>query len=64
MRAQLPLPIALSIALVSVATPLAAQQRHNSNAPIDFSADNIELQDKANRGILTGNVAIRQAEMT
>lgn len=48
-----------------VASGLAtAQTRHNSDAPIDFGADHIELQDKANRAILTGNVAVRQAEMT
>ncbi|GAA0656492.1 lipopolysaccharide export system protein LptA [Sphingomonas insulae] len=56
---------ALSLALIAlVAAPLAAQTKHNSNAPIDFGADNIELQDKANRGVLTGNVSVKQAEMT
>ena len=49
---------------VSLATPALAQQRHNSDAPIDFAADHIELQDKANRAILTGNVSVKQAEMT
>jgi lipopolysaccharide export system protein LptA len=53
----------LAVALL-VATPLAAQTAHNSNAPIDFGADHIELQDKANRGVLSGNVSVRQAEMT
>jgi len=47
-----------------VATPLAAQQRHDSGAPINFGADHIELQDKANRAVLAGNVAVKQAEMT
>lgn len=42
----------------------AAAQQHNSNAPIDFSADTIELQDRANRAVLAGNVAVKQAEMT
>ncbi|MEN2793374.1 LptA/OstA family protein [Sphingomonas oligophenolica] len=41
-----------------------AQNRHDSTAPINFGADHIELQDKANRAILTGNVSVRQAEMT
>lgn len=54
----------LALALLLAATPLAAQQRHNSNAPIDFGADHIELQDRANRAVLSGNVAVRQAEMT
>jgi lipopolysaccharide export system protein LptA len=52
------------LAALLAAPPIAAQQRHDSTAPIDFSADHIELQDKANRGILTGNVVVKQAEMT
>lgn len=50
--------------LLALAVPAAAQTRHDTNAPIDFSADQIELQDRANRGVLSGNVAVRQAEMT
>ncbi|WBH17532.1 LptA/OstA family protein [Sphingomonas radiodurans] len=47
-----------------IAAGADAQTRHNSNAPIDFGADQIELQDRANRAVLSGNVAVRQAEMT
>ena len=54
---------ALALALVA-ATPVTAQTRHNTDAPIDFGADHIELQDRANRAVLTGNVAVKQAEMT
>lgn len=58
--------------LLIAAVPLAlvaahaafGQVRHNSNAPIDFDASSIELQDRANRAILTGGVTIRQATMT
>jgi lipopolysaccharide export system protein LptA len=57
-------PAPLLAALLLVAAPAAAQQKHNSNAPIDFGADHIELQDKANRALLTGNVSVKQAEMT
>lgn len=53
-----------STALVLVAAPAAAQTRHDSSAPIDFSSDHIELQDRANRVLLTGSVRITQAEMT
>ncbi|GGA42405.1 LptA/OstA family protein [Sphingomonas psychrolutea] len=42
----------------------SAQQAHNSNAPINFGADHIELQDKANRAVLSGKVSVKQAEMT
>jgi lipopolysaccharide export system protein LptA len=47
-----------------LASGVAAQTRHNTNAPIDFGADTIELQDRANRAVLSGNVAVRQAEMS
>jgi lipopolysaccharide export system protein LptA len=47
-----------------VAVPAAAQTRHDTNAPIDFGADHIELQDRASRAVLSGNVKVRQGEMT
>jgi len=47
-----------------VATAAGAQTRHDTNAPIDFGANQIQLQDKANRAVLTGNVAVKQAEMS
>lgn len=53
--------IALSFVFAETAD---AQSAHNSNAPINFSADHIELQDKAKRGQLAGNVVVKQAEMT
>lgn len=34
---------------------------HNSNAPVNYAADRIELQDRQNRVILSGNVDITQA---
>ena len=54
----------LTLLALLIAAPAAAQQAHNSNAPIDFGADHIELQDKANRAVLAGNVSVKQAEMT
>lgn len=47
-----------------LATGAEAQRRHNTNAPIDFGADRIELQDRANRAVLSGNVSVKQADMT
>lgn len=52
----------LPLALLA-AVPALAQQ-HNSQAPVDFSAAHIELQDKANRAVLSGGVTLKQAEMT
>jgi lipopolysaccharide export system protein LptA len=37
---------------------------HNSDAPVDYAADRIELQDKQNRVVLSGNVAINQAGLS
>lgn len=56
--------VALPLALILLTGPAVAQVRHNSNAPIDFSADAIELQDRANRAVLSGSVVVRQAGMT
>ena len=50
--------------LALFATPALAQGRHNTAAPIDFGADHIELQDRANRAVLSGNVSVHQAEMS
>ena len=34
---------------------------HNSNAPVDYAADRVELQDRQDRVVLSGNVRINQA---
>ncbi len=54
----------LLIASACLVAPAVAQVRHDANAPIDFSAGTIELQDRANRAILSGGVNVRQANMT
>jgi lipopolysaccharide export system protein LptA len=56
--------IAFALPLALTASAASAQTRHNSNAPIDIGADRMELQDRANRALLSGNVRISQAEMT
>ena len=55
---------ALALLALLAGGAAVAQTRHNSNAPIDFNAGTIELQDRANRAILSGGVNVRQAEMT
>lgn len=37
---------------------------HNSSAPVDFSADRIEVQDRADRVVVSGNVHVTQAGLT
>lgn len=60
--------IALAIALAGA--PAAGQDAtsalrgHNTNAPVDVAADRIEVQDRADRAIFSGNVVVRQAELT
>jgi lipopolysaccharide export system protein LptA len=56
--------LALALPLTLASGSAAAQTRHDSNAPIDFGARSIELQDRANRVLLSGDVSVKQAEMT
>lgn len=62
--------IALGSFLVSGAALLGFQQLgaqaiagHDSNAPVNYAADRIELQDKAKRVVLSGNVEISQGDL-
>ena len=64
------LKIALGAFLVSGAGLVGLQQLgaqaitgHDSNAPVNYAADRIELQDKAKRVVLSGNVAISQGDL-
>lgn len=47
----------------AVAQTVNALKNHDSNAPVDFAADRIELQDRADRAVLTGNVEVNQGDM-
>ena len=52
---------ALGAALVALGQAGAqAIAGHNSNAPVNYAADRIELQDRQNRVVLSGNVDISQ----
>jgi lipopolysaccharide export system protein LptA len=44
--------------------PGSALGGHNTDAPVDVAADRIEVQDRADRAIFSGNVVVRQAELT
>ena len=52
-------------ALIAGAGQLTAQAiaGHNSDAPVNYAADRIELQDKQNRVVLSGNVDISQGDL-
>ena len=43
---------------------VSALKGHNSNAPVDVTADRIEVQDRSDRAIFAGNVHATQAELT
>lgn len=65
-RLALGLGLGLGAAMLGQpATPVAAQAlgSHNVNAPVNFSADRIEVQDRADRVIIAGNVIVTQAGM-
>jgi lipopolysaccharide export system protein LptA len=44
--------------------PVSALKGHNANAPVDVTADRIEVQDRADRAIFAGNVHATQAELS
>ena len=52
------------IAPASGQGPTSALEGHDTNAPIDWEADRIEVQDRSDRVVLSGNVVARQARLT
>jgi lipopolysaccharide export system protein LptA len=60
-------PPMILVALAVAAGPVLAQDtgsKHNSNAPIDWDADHLEVHDRDHKAILVGNVRAKQEEMT
>jgi lipopolysaccharide export system protein LptA len=53
-----------AFAQVKQEQPVSALKGHNSNAPVDVTADRIEVQDRADRAIFAGNVHATQAELS
>ncbi len=50
--------------LLSIAAMAQVIRNHNSKAPVNFDAGQIELQDRADRVILSGGVVVTQAGLT
>lgn len=55
--------------LAAGSSPVAAQQstalgNHNTGAPVNVAADRIEVQDRADRAVFSGNVVATQADLT
>ncbi len=42
---------------------VSALRGHNTSAPLDIEADRIEVQDRLDRALFTGNVRVRQGDM-
>jgi lipopolysaccharide export system protein LptA len=60
-------PLALATAAAAVAQsrePVSALKGHNSDSPIDLTADRLEVQDRADRAIFAGNVHVKQDDLT
>ena len=44
--------------------PTSALKGHNTNAPVDVTSERIEVQERADRAVFTGNVHVTQGDMT
>jgi lipopolysaccharide export system protein LptA len=71
MNIRMPLLSAVLLAAIAVGTAPAQGQReigaglrnHDTNAPVDVGADRAEVDDRANRATISGNVDVRQARL-
>lgn len=50
--------------LAQAQQPISALKGHDSDAPVDVTADRIEVQDRDDRAIFAGNVRVKQAALT
>ena len=53
--------LAVSVFMLAAPAPAQVFVNHNSNAPVDFNAGRIEVQDRADRVVLSGAVRVEQA---
>ena len=54
-----------TVATIAVAAdPVSALKGHDSSAPVDVTADRIEVQDRSDRAIFAGNVHVKQASLS
>lgn len=53
-----------ALAQVRQDQPTSALKGHNTNAPVDVTADRIEVQQRADRAVFSGNVHAIQADLT
>jgi lipopolysaccharide export system protein LptA len=53
-----------AFAQVKQEQPISALKGHNTNAPVDVSAQRLEVQDRADRAVFVGNVHAVQQDLT
>jgi lipopolysaccharide export system protein LptA len=63
-RRLLALPLLALAGAGVTAQGISALKGHDTDAPIDITSDHIEVQDRADRAIWTGNVHAVQGDMT
>jgi lipopolysaccharide export system protein LptA len=51
------------LALAPAIGQISSLKGHDSNAPVDVAADRIEVQDRADRAVLSGRVVVRQGPL-
>lgn len=54
---------AATVMLGGLAVQAQVLSGHDSNAPVDFSADRIEVQDRTDRVVVSGNVQVTQGDL-
>jgi lipopolysaccharide export system protein LptA len=66
MRRALLVGIALSLggAAAFAQEPVSALRGHDADAPVDVSANRIEVHERADRAIFVGDVRVRQSNLT
>ena len=64
MKRLVPALLLAGLAVGPAVSQTSSLKGHDSNAPVDVAADRIEVQDRADRAIFSGNVVVRQAELT
>ena len=68
MRRSFAFPIAAVLAgaaaLAQAQAPVSALKGHDSSAPVDVSANRIEVQERADRALFVGDVHVKQGELT
>jgi lipopolysaccharide export system protein LptA len=55
---------ATAATIAAAADPVSALKGHDSGAPVDVTADRIEVQDRSDRAIFAGNVHVKQASLS